>query len=147
MDLASQYKIQPLIAQAGGIVFRNHQSSPRVLLVRSKRNPKEWIFPKGHIEAGETPREAALRETHEEAGAVGVVLDHIEAVQFESARGTVEVEYYLIGYSGDEPSPEQRERRWCTIEEASGLLEFPGAQALLTKALRKWEQDRASHLP
>jgi diadenosine hexaphosphate hydrolase (ATP-forming) len=136
-----------LIAQAGGIVFRNHQSSPRVLLVRSKRNPKEWIFPKGHIEAGETAREAALRETHEEAGAVGAVVDHVEAVQFESARGTIEVEYYLIAWSGDKPSPEERERRWCTVEEASELLEFPGAQGLLRKALRKWQDDRASRLP
>jgi 8-oxo-dGTP pyrophosphatase MutT (NUDIX family) len=118
-----------------------------VLLVRSKKNPKEWIFPKGHIEAGETPREAALRETREEAGADGVVIDHIDAMQFESARGTVEIEYYLLGFTRDVPSREQRERRWCQLDEASELLEFPGAKELLAKAVRKWRREQSSRLP
>lgn len=44
---------------------------PQVLLVTAKRNPKRWIFPKGHVEKGETAEEAALREAREEAGVVG----------------------------------------------------------------------------
>ena len=136
-----------LIAQAGGVVFKTHPSSPRVLLVRSKRNTKEWIFPKGHIEAGETPREAALRETHEEAGVAGLVIDHIEAMQFESARGTIEVEYYLIAWTEDVHSSEQRERQWCSVDDALALLEFKDAKELLFKALRKWNDEQASLLP
>lgn len=136
-----------LIAQAGGVVFKTHQSSPRVLLVRARRNPQAWIFPKGHIEAGETAREAALRETREEAGADGLVIDHIAAMQFESPRGTVEVEYYLVAWRTDVPSSEERERRWCSIEEALELLEFEGAKDLLSRALRQWNDEQASRLP
>ena len=128
-------------------MFRTHQASAHVLLVRAKKNPQAWIFPKGHIEDGETPREAALRETREEAGADGVIIDHLEAMQFESPRGTVEVEYYLLAYTEDIKTSEQRERRWCTVSEALDLLEFPGAKELLSKALRKWQDDPASRVP
>jgi hypothetical protein len=41
----------------------------RVLLVR-KRGTVRYMLPGGKIEAGETPAEAALRELHEEVGAV-----------------------------------------------------------------------------
>jgi ADP-ribose pyrophosphatase YjhB (NUDIX family) len=135
------------IPQAGGVVFRTHQSEPHVLLVKAKRNPQSWIFPKGHIEAGETAREAALRETREEAGADGQVIDHLAAMTYESVRGTVEVEYYLLAWTADVTSGEQRERRWCTVNEAQGLLEFEGAKELLSQALRKWNDERASRLP
>jgi 8-oxo-dGTP pyrophosphatase MutT (NUDIX family) len=118
-----------------------------VLLVKAKRNPQCWIFPKGHIEAGETAREAALRETREEAGADGQVIDHIAAMHYESARGTIEVEYYLVAWTRDVTSGEQRERRWCTVNEAHGLLEFEGAKELLSQALRKWNDEQASRLP
>ncbi|MBO8125996.1 MAG: NUDIX hydrolase [Firmicutes bacterium] len=45
---------------AGGVVL----SQGKVLLVRHARG--EWIMPKGHLEPGETPQEAALREIKEE---------------------------------------------------------------------------------
>jgi mutator protein MutT len=135
------------IAQAGGVVFKEDQPFPRVLLVRAKRNPDAWIFPKGHIETGETPREAALRETREEAGVDGLVVDHLERMEFESPRGLVEVEYYLLAWTADVPSSEQRERRWCTVGEAVDLLTFDGAKDLLSKALRAWNTERSSRLP
>ncbi|MBI4485873.1 MAG: NUDIX domain-containing protein, partial [Acidobacteria bacterium] len=62
------------ISQAGGVVFRSHRASPRVLLVKARKNPSLWIFPKGHIEGDETPAEAALRETREEAGVKGDIV-------------------------------------------------------------------------
>jgi 8-oxo-dGTP pyrophosphatase MutT (NUDIX family) len=46
----------PLIHQAGSIVVRLDRKEPQVLLVTAKRNPKNWIFPKGHIEKGEPPK-------------------------------------------------------------------------------------------
>jgi 8-oxo-dGTP pyrophosphatase MutT (NUDIX family) len=41
-------------------------SVPRFLLVTSRRQPNRWIFPKGGIEDGEEPTEAAEREAWEE---------------------------------------------------------------------------------
>jgi len=52
---------------AGGVVFRRDaDGSVRYLLIRdSYRN---WGFPKGHLEAGEPPADAARREVAEETG-------------------------------------------------------------------------------
>ena len=57
---------------AGGIVFRMERGKPRYLLIRdSYRN---WGFPKGHLEAGEAPETAALREVGEETGLRSLVI-------------------------------------------------------------------------
>lgn len=40
-----------------------------------------WGFPKGHMEAGETEREAALREILEETGAEAVLLDGFRSTE------------------------------------------------------------------
>jgi len=50
---------------AGVIVVRRTPQGPRFLLLRSFRY---WDFPKGQVEAGETPLDAARRETREETG-------------------------------------------------------------------------------
>lgn len=54
---------------AGGIAISNN----RVLIVKNKPDPGRdqdgyWGFPKGHLEEGEKPLEAALREVSEETG-------------------------------------------------------------------------------
>jgi len=127
------------IAQAGSVVFKSHRAAPRVLLIKARRNPQLWIFPKGHIEAGETPRETALRETREEAGVAAEIVSGLGSLEFESGRDLVHVDYFLVRWTADVPTHEHRERRWCTVEEASELLSFDGARALLAKAARGWK--------
>lgn len=48
---------------AGGVVL---DPEGRVLVIRNHKG--EWVFPKGHLEAQETPLQAATREVAEEAG-------------------------------------------------------------------------------
>lgn len=48
---------------AGGVVF---DAEGRVLVIRNHKG--EWLFPKGHLDPGETLLQAALREVKEEAG-------------------------------------------------------------------------------
>jgi 8-oxo-dGTP pyrophosphatase MutT (NUDIX family) len=55
---------------AGVVVIRHDQGELRVLVLRAYRN---WDFPKGLVEAGESPIEAALRETAEETGLTDLV--------------------------------------------------------------------------
>lgn len=47
---------------AGGIVF----NGDRVLVLRNLKGA--WVFPKGHVELGESHEQAALREVQEESG-------------------------------------------------------------------------------
>ncbi|MHB1046443.1 MAG: NUDIX domain-containing protein [Thermoanaerobaculia bacterium] len=59
--------IDPKVA-AGCLVVRDG----RVLLLRRAIEPGygQWVFPGGHVDRGETLEAAALRETHEECGAL-----------------------------------------------------------------------------
>ena len=50
---------------AGGVVVRG-DAEPEILLIRDPYD--NWGLPKGHIEGGETPEQAALREVEEETG-------------------------------------------------------------------------------
>ncbi|MEI7690332.1 MAG: NUDIX domain-containing protein [bacterium] len=53
---------------AGGVITRNINSKTEFLL--TEHLEKTYSFPKGHLEAGETPEEAAKREIIEETGFV-----------------------------------------------------------------------------
>ena len=44
---------------AGGVVFRSAGNEVEFLVVQARDNPTQWVFPKGHIEAGETVAETA----------------------------------------------------------------------------------------
>ena len=56
---------------AGGLVYRRRAGECRVVLA-ARRHPESgtlvWMLPKGHLEPGETPAEAARREVREETG-------------------------------------------------------------------------------
>jgi diadenosine hexaphosphate hydrolase (ATP-forming) len=55
---------------AGGVVING---AGRVLMIRHKNGT--WVFPKGHIEPGESKTETAEREVQEEAGVAATVFD------------------------------------------------------------------------
>jgi 8-oxo-dGTP pyrophosphatase MutT (NUDIX family) len=128
----------PLIHQAGSIVVRLDRKEPQVLLVTAKRNPKNWIFPKGHIEKGETPEAAAIRETREEAGVVGTVIGPAAVAEYGFLGARARVEYYLVRLTQEEGPPEDgRSRIWCGLDEALERLSYKNNRKLLRKA---WKQ-------
>lgn len=123
------------IAQAGAIAFKIVDESPLILLVRARKNPQEWIFPKGHIESGETAEAAAARELEEEAGIRGELLGLIGSLDFQSGEEMVSVVYYLFRFVAEVGRTEERETRWCKFDEALKLLSFRDSAELLKKAL------------
>ena len=58
--------------QAAVIAYRIRKERVEVVLV-TRSSGKGWIVPKGSIDEGERPRDAAIREAEEEAGLRGVV--------------------------------------------------------------------------
>src|SRR3990167_8986776 len=58
---------------AGGVIFRRHPDGRvEVLVIRDSHDG--WAFPKGRIEVGEAPVQAARRETGEEVGVTDLTL-------------------------------------------------------------------------
>ena len=86
--------------QAGAIVVRNGKAGPRILLVTARRNPNNWIFPKGHVESGETLKAAAVREAREEAGIEGKVVGAAGRMSFEFGDNTYRVTYFVVRTTG-----------------------------------------------
>ena len=123
------------IVQAGAVAFKIVDEAILILCVRAKKTPQDWIFPKGHIEPGETAEAAALRELEEEAGVSGESLGLVGSLDFQSGKEMVTVEYYLIKFTHEVPRKETREIRWCSYEEALALLSHRDAAELLKKAL------------
>jgi 8-oxo-dGTP pyrophosphatase MutT (NUDIX family) len=120
------------IEQASGVVVRRgNGKSPRYLIVTARRNPENWLFPKGHIEEGETPEQAAVREVREEGGVDGKVIGRLGEFTFKTDLGKICCEYFLIEYERDVKMQESRERKWCTYEEAVTILTFEQSRAAL----------------
>jgi 8-oxo-dGTP pyrophosphatase MutT (NUDIX family) len=57
---------------SGGVVYRRAGDSLEFLLIRDPY--RNWGLPKGHIEGGESPEQAALREVEEETGLADIVV-------------------------------------------------------------------------
>jgi 8-oxo-dGTP pyrophosphatase MutT (NUDIX family) len=125
-----------LVEQAGAVVYRRGDDGFRVLLVRARKNPTDWIFPKGHIEEDENPAQAAVREAEEEAGVTGRVVSALSPpLTFEAGGRRLRVHYFLVEYTGPAVAEEQRELVWLPPSAAVEQLTHPAARSLLTTAL------------
>lgn len=120
-----------LIEQAGAIVLGDRHGQPATLLVTGKRNPGHWVFPKGHVEPGETLEEAALREAHEEAGVRGEIVRRAGTIDFEIGRDTIRVHYFLVRTTDDGTPEHGRRLGWFGLDAALAALPFENSRALL----------------
>ena len=134
---------------AGGVVFRMDAGQPLFLLIRDSY--KNWGFPKGHIEAGEQPEAAAIREVHEETGLADLAIrGQIDTIDwFFRFRGQLihKVCHFYLMESADAPTSPQRAEgitacRWTRFEEAQSLISYANARELLRRA-----QDMLAALP
>ena len=114
---------------AGVVVVRDSAAGWRFLLLRAWHN---WDFPKGAIEPGETPRQAALREVAEETGLTGLRFLRGEGYCETEPYGHGKVSrYYLaeapegtvvLGVNPDLGRPEHHQFRWVEPTVARQLL-------------------------
>ncbi|MEO5826360.1 MAG: NUDIX hydrolase [Gemmatimonadales bacterium] len=126
---------------AGGIVFRrDDDGTPRFLLIRDSY--QHWGFPKGHLEDGETPAVAALRETHEETG-----LEHLVTVgpirvidwhfRFRGRYIHKFCHFFLFESPLGEANPQADEGitavRWEHLDRALEVLSYDNARGVLRR--------------
>ncbi len=90
-----------------------------------------WMQPGGHIDPGERPEEAALREATEELGLVvehpadGPRLLHIDVHEAALGHTHLDLRYLLWGADADPmpPPDESPEARWCSWAEAGRMAD------------------------
>ena len=100
-------------------------------LVVSSSDGANWVLPKGHIDPGETPETAALRELQEEAGVIGEIVDHLSVLHFTKWGNEVAIQYFLIREVGPTEAAEERTIRWEGEHPALQLLTFEEARTAL----------------
>lgn len=116
---------------AGVVIARLGHGQVRYLMLRAFNY---WDFPKGVVESGEDPLQAAMREVMEETGLA------LEPTDFRWGKGYQETAPYGIGkiaryylaesregdaYLPANPvtgKPEHEEFRWVTYQEAQAIL-------------------------
>jgi ADP-ribose pyrophosphatase YjhB (NUDIX family) len=105
-----------------------------VCLVTS-RGGRRWVIPKGHIETGHTPEEAASTEAFEEAGLIGVMNPvSVGTYHYEKFRRSHAVSVFIMTVTEEKANwPERRERtrEWVTFETAIARLAEPELRAIV----------------
>lgn len=115
---------------AGSVTFRQGHNELLFLLISSSGGG-HWVLPKGHLEPGESPEEAALRELMEEAGVTGEIIDRLSIQEFLLKREKVTVQYFLVKELSSSTPGENRVVRWEDEDSALRLLSFEEAKNVL----------------
>ncbi len=116
---------------AGGVVIRRKDATVQYLIVQAKKEPHEWVLPKGHIKRGETAEQAARREVLEETGVEAAVWDVLDTVEFSAPNELVRAQFFLMEAVREGSPHESREQKWLTFDEALNMLKFKEAQQLV----------------
>ncbi len=129
---------------SGIIVYRKEHNQRLYLLLHYQYRGDYWDFPRGNIREGETPIEAALRETEEETGLSTSDLRIVKGFEehakwFYSLNGQTvfkTVTYFLAetGNVDVKVSEEHVGARWVTYSEAFNILKYKNSKRMLQKA-------------
>lgn len=125
---------------AGGVVIR--RTDPPQVLVIHRPKFDDWTHPKGHIDPGETPEIAAVREVLEETGIKASLGQELSEVYFQIKKDRIKhVRYWLMVVPEDAitsglPNDEVDEARWLEADAAKLLLSYERDEQLIDEALR-----------
>ena len=132
----------PLVRRvsSGGVVW---DGGSKFLLIR-RMEEGLWCIPKGGIDHGETPEEAALREIREETGLSCRIVLHLKTIGYRfhdiSARKNFDktVHFFLARAPGRRVTLERgfEDFRWCTYKDARRLVHYPKDRSVIDAAMR-----------
>jgi ADP-ribose pyrophosphatase YjhB (NUDIX family) len=132
---------------AGGLVVDLAAGLAAVIGRLDRRGRLLWSLPKGHIEAGETAEEAAVREVEEETGIIGRVVAPLGTIDFwfvaEDRRVHKTVHHFLMRALGGELSDsdvEVSEVAWVPLGELESRLAYADERRLIRRAAELLEE-------
>ncbi len=129
-----------LVRSAGMVIYYEHNKAIEYLLLHYPYG--HWDFPKGHIEEGESPQEAAMRELHEETSLEVFPDDGFqEAISYiftDEQKERVQKEViFFVGQALDQHvalSEEHIGYTWLPFDQAYEQLTYDNAKKILKKA-------------
>ena len=128
---------------AGGVVYRGEGDSVEIALAsrRTRKGELVWGLPKGQIEPGESPEEAAVREVREETGLEAEVEEPLGDTRYfyvwEGTRIRKLVHMFLLrAIGGDigQHDDEMEDVRWFPLERALKRAAYRGEREVLARA-------------
>ncbi len=136
---------------AGGIVFRPHDDGNGHDVVLILTHEGRWQLPKGWIEEGESPEQAAVREVREEGGVDGDIIGPLDTIEYwytstydpEPVRVHKHVHMFLLHYTGgttDDHDDECEDARWFEIGAAEQKLAFKDERRMVSMAREALER-------
>lgn len=130
---------------AGGIIFRRTPKKEiEILLIQDAKD--RWTIPKGHIEEGETAKETAEREIHEETGVEEVkMLNWLGKIHFRYRRANslvlMTTEIFLAQALGNtnkiKPEDWMNGIKWFPVAEALDKIEYDDIGKLILLAMKR----------
>jgi 8-oxo-dGTP pyrophosphatase MutT (NUDIX family) len=140
---------RPREISAGGVVVRGEQVVVIVPTRRAGDGSPVLALPKGHVDPGESPLQAAMREVREETGILAELVCELGESRYwyrRDGRAVPKlVTFYLFTYlSGDteDHDDEVLEARWIDLRDALTELSYEGERAMIELALARLHKDR-----
>jgi mutator protein MutT len=134
---------------AGGVVVRDQEVIAIVPIKRSSDGVRVLGLPKGHLDPGETPEQAATREVREETGVTAELIEPLGEIHYRfDRRGrsvAKTVVFYLFRYlsgSVEDHDHEIERALWMPIDEAVRELTYAGEREMVERALSRIARER-----
>ncbi|SCB47974.1 8-oxo-dGTP diphosphatase [Bradyrhizobium shewense] len=123
----------PVMA-AGGIVLRRG-AVPLIAVVRQRKR-NEWVLPKGKLDDGETPKQAAHREVLEETGHDVAIHEFLGTLVYQSGGRSKVVHFWRMEAEGGPVRKLMNDIKavdWLSLDDALARLSREYERAFLTQ--------------